>query len=270
MASLLLCLLLAAAPASAQSPAPTADSKPAAAPRKKPEASQKKKASGPKKARAAQAPAAPDAGTPQPRPPFKWDVPGIISWVESPGLQVTDGVPMHLQLARSNWELNKLIQHMADRFRASGLFIPTSPQALTSPVSEPMLTALDTEKLTAYTVIFQPNPDKTVTIILGTSDLSNYTPGGISQLDWAPVMPGAQQVTRSNLEGTQMALYAIQSTPDKVLEFYRVELGRAGFTEDKEQPGLFQKGTERLSIRTHQDSEGLMVGLSRKLGVQPE
>jgi len=49
-----------------------------------------------------------------------------------------------------------------------------------------------------------------------------------------------------------------------------VELGRAGFTEDKEQPGLFQKGTERLSIRTHQDSEGLMVGLSRKLGVQPE
>lgn len=264
MSTLLLCLMLAAAPAAAQPPSTDAAARPPADAAAKP--ARKKKAEAPKKQEAAQA-AAPDAGTSAARPPFKWDVPGITAWVESPGLQVTDGVPMHLQMARSTWAIDKLIQHMADRFTAAGLFISRTQK---SPVREPMLTALDPQKMTAYTVIFQPNPDKTVTLYLGTSDLSNYTPGGVSQLDWAPVMPGGQQVTRSNLEGAQMAMYAVESTPDKVMEFYRVELGRAGYTEVADQPGLFQKGTEQLSIRTHPDGDVLMVGLSRRVGVRSE
>ncbi|WIG94424.1 hypothetical protein [Myxococcus sp. SDU36] len=211
-----------------------------------------------------------DAGTPSPRPAFRWDIPGVTAWVESPGLQVTDGVPMHLQLARSSWQMDPLIQHMVDRFRAAGLFISSSPEALNSPIAEPMLTALDTQTLTAYTVIFQKNQDNTVTLILGTSDVSKYTPAGSLQLEWAPVMAGAEQVTRSNLEGSQMAMYAVKATAAEVREFYQVELRRAGFAEDPEQPGVFQRGTEQLTVRTQPEGDSMMVGLYRKLGVQPK
>lgn len=272
MASLLLWLMLAATPPAASTPPPRAEavpekSSPAAGATKKAAAPEKKRGEG-KKKQVEEAPA-PDAGTPPARPVFRWDIPGLIGWVESPGQQTTDGVPMHLQVAHSKEKLGTLIQHFADRFRAAGFFISTSPQALASPVTEPILTALDTEKLTAYTVIFQQNPDGTVTLILGTSDVSQYNPSASPRLDWAPVMAGAEQVTRSNVEGSEMAIYAVKATPAQVQEFYRQELGRAGFVEDPDEPGTFQRGTELLRVRTYPEGDLLMVGLSRKLGVQP-
>ncbi|WP_434346574.1 hypothetical protein ACN6A1_34835 [Myxococcus virescens] len=268
----LMCVALATAP----SVGLAETSKKPADPKVRPSAEAKAGKPPPKKAPAAGAKPAPapppeqDAGTPPARPSFRWDIPAVTAWVESPGLQVTDGVPMHLQLARSSWQMDPLIQHMVDRFRAAGLFISSSPEALNSPIAEPMLTALDTETLTAYTVIFQKNQDNTVTLILGTSDVSKYTPGGSTQLDWAPMMAGAEQVTRSNLEGSQMAMYAVKATSAEVREFYQVELTRAGFVEDPEQPGVFQRGTEQLTIRTQPEGDMLMVGLYRKLGVQPK
>jgi hypothetical protein len=264
MRSLLLWLLSGVFAVAAALPVSAAAPKPAVAPvaKSKVEAPATK----PKVGAAPAAPivaAAPDAGTP--RAPFRWDVPGLVDQVDSPGIQVSDGVPMHLQLARSRWQLDALIQAMADRFRAAGLFISTSPEALSSPTREPILTALDTEKRVAYTVIFQQGADGLVTLILGTSDLSSYKPA--SPLGWAPVMAGAEQVTRTEMEAGQMAMFSVNASPAQVLEFYRTELGAAGFREDPAQPGLFQRGTEVLRVVTRQDGDSVVVGLNRRLGV---
>lgn len=125
---------------------------------------------------------------PASRRPFRWDVPGLIAWVDSPGVQISDGVPLSLQMARSKLSVETLLQHFADSFQKAGFFIPPGEEQVRA-FQEPQLTALDPEKLIAYTVIFQENPDGTVTLILGTSNLSQYKPGNAMALLWAPLPP---------------------------------------------------------------------------------
>lgn len=220
---------------------------------------------------AVKAPGPVDAGVsqvpvPMPKPPFSWDIPGKVVWVPSAGPQVSDGVPMNLQLARTNWSLNAVIQHMMEGFRKAGFYMaPLREQ--TSPTTEPMLTALDVEKLVAYTVIFQENADKSVTLILGTSDMSKYTPPGTT-LSWAPVMPGADGLTRSDLEGAHLAVFAAKpgTTQAQVLDYYRTALKPVGYEEDPDEPGLFRRGSELLIITMRSEENQLMVSLRHRQG----
>ncbi|RKH68328.1 hypothetical protein D7X55_10695 [Corallococcus sp. AB049A] len=253
LSSLLLSLALSAGPSSA----PDAGSPPA-----RPTSRGK----APVKAQPA---AAPDAGVlaaEAPRAPFRWDIPGKVVWVQSPGPQVSDGVPMNLELARTDWPLNAVIQHIMESFRKAGFYMaPMREQR--SPTTEPMLTALDVEKLLAYTVIFQENADKSVTLILGVSNMSNYKPPGTT-LSWAPLMPGAEGLTRSELEGAHLAVYATQpgTTEAQVYDYYRTALAPTGYAEDPEEKGVFRRGSELLIITTRTEENRLMVSLRHRLG----
>jgi hypothetical protein len=227
-------------------------------------------AQGPKagKKPAAQKPPAPSkapepAPEPAPRKPFRWDVPGLIAWVDSPGMQISDGVPLSLQLARSKLSVETLIQHFADSFQKAGLFIPPA-EAQVSAFREPQLTALDPEKLVAYTVIFQENPDGTVTLILGTSNLSQYNPGKAMSLLWAPLPPGAKQLMHTQLEGGQSAAFTVASSKEEVMAFYSEAMKKAGF--EQEEAGVFRRGGEVITLYAQQQAGELAVALTRRLG----
>lgn len=227
-------------------------------------AASKKPATGKPEAVAKPAPAKPaEAPAPAPRAPFQWDVPGLIQWVDSAGVQVSDGVPISLQMARSKAPIEVLLQHFANAFQKAGFFIPPDRER-TQAFREPQLTALDPEKLVSYTVIFQPNPDNTVTLILGTSDLSHYKPWNNAQLGWAPLPPGAQLVMRTEMEGGQNAVFTAASSQDQVMSFYRGALKEAGFVEDD--PGQFRRGLETISIYFQTQLGKLSVSLTHRQG----
>lgn len=206
-------------------------------------------------------PATPAAAAP--RPAFHWDVPGLLEWVDSAGVQVSDGVPITLQMARSKEPMEVLLQHFANSFQKAGFFIPPDREQVQA-LREPQLTALDPERMVSYTVIFQPNPDNTVTLILGTSDLSHYTPWKGTELGWAPLPPNARLVMRTDMEGGQSAVLSVPSSPEQVLGFYRETLRQAGFVE--EDPGQFHRGSETIGVYPQNQEGKLSVSLTHRLG----
>jgi hypothetical protein len=263
----LLMWALAAAPVAAPEAKREAKAE-APAPAKK--GASKKQAGKQSKSKQAAAPPAPVAPAPveeaeaPPPPMYRWSVPQQLDYVASIGVQVTDGVPMVLEMARSSMPVDLLIQHYVDDFQAAGLFIPPL-DVQASPMAEPRLTALDPERLVAYTVIFQPNPDRTTTLYLGTADMKQYRPPGGANLEWAPMMPGAEKLMRTELEGMQSAVYAVRASEADVLAFYRQALGAQGYTEAE--PGTFQRGQEELRVFSNPtDDGGRSVGLTRKVG----
>lgn len=256
MKTLLLMVLLAAS-GTPEAPAP-ASKAPARAP---------KAAKAPAKKAGAAKQAAPE---PEPEPPsrlpqvYRWRVPGMVAWVDSAGVQVTNGVPMVLQMARSTWTVDALAQHFADEFEAANLYIPTDVVQF-SPLQEPFLTAFDPERSISYTVVFQENPDRTTTVVLGTADMAQYDPLGQSKLDWAPVMPGAEDLMRTDMEGAQAAVYSVQATEAAVRDFYRKELRAAGWREEEAEPGLFRRPGEALRVYSQQEpGEPRRVNLTRR------
>jgi hypothetical protein len=222
----------------------------------------KKKDAAPPPPAAAESDDAPEA----PPKPFHWDVPGVVDWVESVGPQVSQGVPMDLQMVRSTVPAELLVQHFVDDFEAAGFYLPEDKYQR-SPLAEPMLTALDPEKMRSYTVIFQSNPDHTTTLFLGTADLSHYNPGAASQLEWAPMMPGATHLMRTDMEVAQTAMYSVNASEQEVLAFYREALGKHGYQESE--PGTFRRGTEVLSVSSHAENGERKVVLNRHTG-QPD
>lgn len=270
----LLTWTLAAAPAAPASKPPAAPAAPKAPAAKAPAA----KASA-AKAPAAKAPAAkaaPEAKASkqaqeasaalppvptEPPPEYRWRVPEQLDWVDSAGLQVSDGVPMHISMARSKMPVPQLIQHFANDFEAAGLFIPPD-ELQESPFPEPRLTAFDPVRSLAYTVIFQPNPDKTSTVFLATADMSNYQEPGSAVLEWAPVMPGASRLMRTQLESSQTALYSVKATETEVFAFYREGLTPLGYQEPE--PGLFVRAGESLHVSTKKEGDERMVSLVRQ------
>ncbi|WP_224369067.1 hypothetical protein [Hyalangium versicolor] len=205
------------------------------------------------------------AAAPTARPMFHWDVPGLLQWVDAAGVQVSDGVPIRLDMARSKLPVEELVQHFANAFQKAGLFIPPD-SARAQALQQPQLTALDPERMVAYTVIFQRNPDKTVTLLLGTSDLSHYEPAKGSSLDWAPLPPEAQVMVRTDMEGGQSAVFSIAASEAQVMAFYRDTMKQAGFVE--EEPGQFRRGSETIHVFTQSQDGRLSVSLTRHLGEQ--
>lgn len=267
MKTLVLMWALAAAPAAPAPNPPPAKAAPKApapkaAPEKEKKAAPSKPAKGAPQASAAAVPPAPPVPT-EPPPEYRWRVPEQLDWVDSAGLQVSDGVPMHIAMARSKMPVPQLIQYFANDFQAAGLFIPPDEEQQ-SPFPEPRLTAFDPARSLAYTVIFQPNPDKTSTVFLATADMSNYQPPGSAVLEWAPVMPGASRLVRTQLESSQTAIYAVHSTETEVLAFYREGLKPLGYQEPE--PGLFVRAGESLHVSTKKEGDELMVSLVRQQG----
>lgn len=255
-------LLSALAAAPAAPPAPPSKAAP-----KAPKAAKKKAA--PKETKQAQA-AVPPAPLPtepvEPPPPYKWRVPALVAWVDSAGVQVTDGVPMELRMAQSNLPIESLIQHFANEFEAAGLFIPPDEDQV-SPYPTPRLTAFDPFRNIAYTVIFQPTSTTSTTLYLATADMGSYQPPGAAGLEWAPLMPGAHKLMRSQMEGSQTAVYATKATEVEVVAFYREKLLPLGYVEPE--PGLFMRGGESLRVSSRAQEGERVVSLVRQLGADP-
>jgi hypothetical protein len=177
------------------------------------------------------------------RLPFTWDVPKVLEQVEVPGVMKADGIPVKLRSVKSAEKPEVLLQHMTERFKAWGFFLPP-PQHRKQYLREPHLTALDTERLIAYTFILQPNPDGTTTVMMGEAHLAQ---GKQPPSPIAPVFPGATDVVNSHLEVARSLTYSVRGKPAKEVEaFYRVELGKAGYAEVE--PLVFRKGTDDLQV----------------------
>ncbi len=210
-------------------------------------------------------PAAPSAPSSTPVP-LRWDVPGLLAWVDTDGPIAANGIPVLIQLARSSRSVDDLAAHFVRFFEKEGLYVaPLEKQAAIT--REPQLTALDPKQMLSYTVILQANPDKTTSVILGTANVGAWKRGSQNQsLGWAPVMPGARNLLRTEAEGQSSAAYDVDSTPDKVQAFYREELEKAGYKATG-QPGEYRRGTEWLRVRARPDDKGrLMVWLVRQVG----
>jgi hypothetical protein len=197
---------------------------------------------------------------------LRWEIPGLIAWVDTDGPMVANGVPVLIQLARSSRSVDDLAAHFVRFFEKAQLYVaPLEKQAAIT--REPQLTALDPNQMLSYTVILQANPDKTTSVILGTANVGAWKPDRQSQpLEWAPLMPGATNLLRTEAEGQSSAAYDVDSTPDKVQAFYREKLARAGYKASG-QEGEYQRGTEWLRVRARADEKGrLMVWLVRQVG----
>jgi hypothetical protein len=206
----------------------------------------------------------------EPLPPaFQWVVPGLLSWVDSDGPMVSNGVPVLLQLARSSRPVPELERHFISSFEKAGLFIPREEEQVRM-TREPQLTALDPMRMLSYTVILQANPDRTTTVILGTANVGALENVNASQtLGWAPVMPGAEKLLRTEAEGYASAAYQVEGTVEKVRAFYQEALPRAGFVPVPKEEGLYRRGDESLQVRSRPDEQSsgsVMVWLVRRQG----
>lgn len=257
----------AAAPAK-QAPKQTSKAAPKEGAKAAPkEGAKGKKKAGAKEDKQAEATPPPAPTMPEePPPPYQWRVPALVQWVDSAGVQVTDGVPMELRMALSNMPVESLIQHFANEFEAAGLYIPEDA-AQESPYPTPRLTAFDPFRSIAYTVIFQPTSAKTTTLYLATADMGNYRPPGEAGLEWAPLMPGAKKLLRSQLETSLTAVYTAPATEVEVLAFYREKLVPLGYAEPE--PGLFMRGGESIRVSSAPQDGERAIYLVRQLGPDP-
>lgn len=167
--------------------------------------------------------------------PFSWDVPGQVQLVPVGKQFERNGLPMVIFLARSTWELDRLLLHYAARFRDAGFFIPPKMGRIPG-LKLPRVVALDDTKMVSFLVYGWPEPDGTTTLVLGASDLAHRKPQQGSEL---PVFPGAKGPTSFNVEAATALSFTAKATEAEVIDFYRSVLPSGGWKE--REPGAFVK-----------------------------
>ncbi len=175
--------------------------------------------------------AAPDAGS----APFSWDVPGQVQLVPVGKQLEGGGLPMAVFLAKSTWELDRLLLHYAARFAEAGYFIPPKMGRIKG-LKLPRVVALDDVRMVSFLVYGWPEADGTTTLVLGAADLKNrkQAQGGV-----LPVFPGAKSPTTFNVELATAVSFTAKATQEEVIDFYRSVLPSGGWKE--REPGTFVK-----------------------------
>lgn len=173
--------------------------------------------------------ATPDAGAAT----FSWDVPGQLQLVPVGRKLERDGLPMVVYLAKSSWELDRLLLHYAGRFAEAGFFIPPKMGRLPG-LKLPRVVALDDRRMVSFLVYGWPEPDGSTTLVLGAADLAHRKP---SQGGVLPVFPGAKAPTTFNVELATALSFVAKATQDEVIDFYRSVLPSGGWQE--REPGTF-------------------------------
>lgn len=184
--------------------------------------------------------AAPDGGSPA--APFSWDVPGQLRLVPVGKQLERDGLPMVVYLARSSWDLDRLLLHYAARFAEAGYFIPPKLGRLRG-LKLPRVVALDDGKLVSFLVYGWPEPDGTTTLVLGAADLGHRKAGSGPKL---PLFPGARAPTRFDVEQARAVSFTAKATEAEVIDFYRAVLPSGGWQE--REPGAFVKDGRVLRV----------------------
>lgn len=193
--------------------------------------------------------ASPDAGP----PPFSWDVPGQVQLVPVGKRLEGGGLPMMIYLARSSWELDRLLLHYAGRFAEAGYFIPPKMGRITG-LKLPRVVALDDVRMVSFLVYGWPEPDGTTTLVLGAADLKNrkqVTGGSV------PVFPGAKSPTRFNVELATALSFTARATQEEVIDFYRSVLPSGGWKE--REPGSFVKDGKVVRVLAKKQGAELSV-----------
>ncbi len=155
---------------------------------------------------------------------------------------------MRLRQIRVKEKPEQLVQLFVDTFYAAGLWVPLGDQQ--PRLSQlTMLTAYDPRRRVSFTVMFQPNPDGTTTLILGESHLA--TKERLQAQTPVPVYPGAEDPVTVHQEGADLLTYRVLATEPELLGFYAKALGEAGYSAGPEpQPGLFVRGREQVEVRS--------------------
>ena len=195
--------------------------------------------------------AAPDAGA----APFSWDVPGQIQLVPVGKKLERDGLPMVVFLAKSSWELDRLLLHYAGRFAEAGFFIPPKMGRITG-LKLPRVVALDDVHLVSFLGYGWPEADGTTTLVLGAADLQHRKP---AQAGGLPVFPGAKSPTSFNVELASGLSFTAKATQDEVIDFYRSVLPSGGWKE--REPGAFVKGGRVVRVLAKKQGAELGVVL---------
>lgn len=182
--------------------------------------------------------AAPDAGP----APFSWDVPGQVQLVPVGKQLIGGGLPMAVFLAKSTWEIDRLLLHYAGRFAEAGYFIPPKMGRITG-LKLPRVVALDDVRMVSFLVYGWPEADGTTTLVLGAADLKNrrQAQGGM-----VPVFPGAKSPTTFNVEFASAVAFTAKATQEEVLDFYRSVLPSGGWKE--REPGAFVKDSRVIRV----------------------
>ena len=193
-----------------------------------------------------------DAGVAQ---PFSWDVPGQGQLVPVGPRLERYGLPMRVYLARSSWDLDRLLLHYAGRFAEAGYFIP--PQMGRIPgLKLPRVVALDDVTMVSFLVYGWPEADGTTTLVLGAADLAHRKPTTVGGL---PVFPAAKAVTSFNVEAATALSFVAKATESEEIDLSREDMPSGG--RNVREPGTFvkagravrvlskkQKGSDTLSI----------------------
>ena len=193
--------------------------------------------------------ASPDAGPPV----FSWDVPGQVQLVPVGKKLEANGLPMVVFLAKSSWELDRLLLHYAARFAEAGYFIPPRMGRITG-LKLPRVVALDDVKMVSFLVYGWPEADGTTTLVLGAADLGNRKPMKSGSL---PVFPGAKGPTTFNVELATALSFTAKATQEEVLDFYRTVLPSGGWKE--REPGAFVKEGRVVRVLAKKQRDELSV-----------
>lgn len=209
-------------------------------------------------ARAADRDGALDGGAPRPpRPTFKWDVPGVVSTVDIPGITWAMGVPVKMHAVTVKGKIDDSMRYLYDSFVRQGLFVEARLQL------GPMLTGVDPDTLMTYTAIFQENAPGFVTVVLGEANIPQMKPP--PGTDFVPLFPGARGVLRNSFEGTDTLVYfAPIASVDKVRAFYEEILPQAGYQTDPSEPLLFKKPGQQVSLQLKPTDGNVSVFVTRR------
>lgn len=202
--------------------------------------------------------ASPDAGPspliPSPvEGPFSWDVPGQIQLVPVGKQLEGGGLPMVVFLAKSSWELDRLLLHYAARFAEAGYFIPPKMGRIRG-LKLPRVVALDDVRMVSFLVYGWPEADGTTTLVLGAADLKNRKPASGGTV---PVFPGAKSPTRFNVELATALSFTAKATQEEVIDFYRSVLPSGGWKE--REPGVFVKDGRVVRVMAKKQGGELAV-----------
>jgi len=194
--------------------------------------------------------------------PFAWPRPEVIEEIDVPDTVKSAGVPVKLRLLRSRLGPQALLEAFARAFVEAGLYVPPVQRRV---VAEPHVTGLDWRAFVSYSAILHPNGDGTTTCVLGEAALAKKTDKGP---DLAPLLPGARDVLRVEQEGARVLSYWAGAPAAEVQRFYGETLGRFGFKPSAEEPFVFERRGERLTLMvTPERTGGVSVVL---VAVHPE
>src|SRR5581483_7933897 len=129
---------------------------------------------------------------------LKFEVPHVIEQAAVPERLFAADFPVTVHAVRTSEPPESLVRFFDAEFNKAGLF-RMPQQQLPEPMRSQSLTGLDTRTLISYTVIFQPNPDRTTTAIISETYMAERAPrAGAPEI--AALFPGASQVIRSSSE----------------------------------------------------------------------